>query len=58
MGCTYQILGRTYQPHQLVLATLGLITFIDIPKSFMNKQPKLVDINAKLRKKNNLLKDI
>lgn len=56
MGCTYQILGRTYQPHQLFLATLGLIIFIDIPKSCMNKQPKVVDIKAHSKEEEQFIK--
>lgn len=57
MGSTYQILGRTYQPHQLALATIGLLTFIAIPNPFAKKQPKTVDIKTDSKEEEQFIKE-
>lgn len=57
MGSAYQILGRTYQPHQLALATLGLLTLMVIPKPFARKQPKVVEIKADSKEEEKFIKE-
>lgn len=37
MGATYQILGKTVQPHQLALATLGAVSLLFVPNPFKGK---------------------
>lgn len=46
MGAAYQILGRAVPPHQLALATLGLVVFAVIPKPWGPAAPKHPAINA------------
>lgn len=46
MGHAYQILGRTFQPHQIAIATFGLVALLAAPNPFAKKQPKTVDISA------------
>lgn len=37
MGAAYTILGRTVQPHQLALGTLGLVSLLVVPNPFKSK---------------------
>ncbi|GMM57974.1 F1F0 ATP synthase subunit K [Maudiozyma humilis] len=46
MGSSYQILGRTFQPHQLAIATLSLVAIVAAPNPFAAKKPRVVDIQA------------
>ncbi|KAK6197312.1 uncharacterized protein RJT21DRAFT_128645 [Scheffersomyces amazonensis] len=39
-------MGRTYQPHQLALATLGAVVFVLLPKPWAPAPPKHPSINA------------
>lgn len=39
MSAAYTILGRTVQPHQLALGTLGAVLLLVIPNPFKSKQP-------------------
>lgn len=57
MGSAYQILGRTYQPHQLALATLGLLTLVVMPNPFAKKQPKMVDIKGDSKDEEQFIKN-
>ncbi|CAK9436799.1 uncharacterized protein LODBEIA_P13210 [Lodderomyces beijingensis] len=45
MGAAYHIMGKTVQPHQLALATLGLVSLLVLPNPFAAK-PKHPSINA------------
>ncbi|AAS52705.1 AER021Cp [Eremothecium gossypii ATCC 10895] len=42
MGAAYTILGRTFQPHQLSLATIGLASLLVIPNPFKKAEAKPV----------------
>lgn len=57
MGSAYQILGRTYQPHQLALATIGLLSLVVMPNPFSKKQPKVVDIKADSKEEEQFIKE-
>ena len=46
MGSTYEILGRTFQPHQLAIATLSLVAIVAAPNPFAAKKPRVVDLQA------------
>ncbi|CAH2450117.1 hypothetical protein PP7435_CHR3-1075 [Komagataella phaffii CBS 7435] len=46
MGAAYTILGKTFQPHQLALATIGLVTLLAIPKPGGAKKETTPQINA------------
>lgn len=46
MGAAYTILGRSVQPHQLALATLGAVVFVAAPKPWGPSAPKHPSINA------------
>ena len=37
MAAAYTILGRTVQPHQLALATIGFVAFVVAPKPWAKK---------------------
>lgn len=37
MGGAYTILGRTVQPHQLALGTLGAVLLLVVPNPFKSK---------------------
>lgn len=45
MGAAYHIFGKTVQPHQLALATLGSVVLLVIPKPWTVK-PAHPSINA------------
>ncbi|KAI3402454.1 ATP19 [Candida oxycetoniae] len=45
MGAAYQIMGKTVQPHQLALATLGAVVLLVMPKPWKVK-PAHPSINA------------
>ncbi|CAI5757194.1 unnamed protein product [Candida verbasci] len=45
MGAAYTIAGKTFQPHQLALATLGTVVLYIIPKPW-NPKPQHPSINA------------
>ncbi|EGW32522.1 uncharacterized protein SPAPADRAFT_61584 [Spathaspora passalidarum NRRL Y-27907] len=38
MGAAYTILGRTFQPHQLAIATLGAVVYLVAPKPWAAKE--------------------
>lgn len=46
MGGAYKILGRTFQPHQLAIATLTTVAVIAAPNPFAAKKPKVAEIKA------------
>ncbi|EDK45427.1 conserved hypothetical protein [Lodderomyces elongisporus NRRL YB-4239] len=45
MGAAYTVLGRTFQPHQLALITLGSVVLLVMPKPW-NPKPQHPSINA------------
>ncbi|KAI5964031.1 ATP19 [Candida theae] len=45
MGAAYHIFGKTVQPHQLAIATLGSVVLLVIPKPWAVK-PTHPSINA------------
>ncbi|CAB4257219.1 similar to Saccharomyces cerevisiae YOL077W-A ATP19 Subunit k of the mitochondrial F1F0 ATP synthase, which is a large enzyme complex required for ATP synthesis [Maudiozyma barnettii] len=46
MGSAYKIFGRTFQPHQLAIATLATVAVIAAPNPFAAKKPKVAEIKA------------
>lgn len=57
MGAAYTILGRSVQPHQLSLATLGLVVFAVIPKPWGPPAPKHPSLNASSPEEEKYIKD-
>ncbi|CAN3359390.1 ATP synthase subunit K, mitochondrial [Diutina catenulata] len=56
MGAAYHIMGRAVPPHQLALATLGLVTFIAMPKPWGPAAPKHPEINASSKEEEAFIK--
>ncbi|CCK72457.1 F1F0 ATP synthase subunit k KNAG_0K00920 [Huiozyma naganishii CBS 8797] len=56
MGSTYEILGRTFKPHQLALGTLGFLSLIVMPNPFAAKKEKVVDIKAGSKEEEQFIK--
>lgn len=46
MSGAYKIFGRTYQAHQLAIATLSVVALCVMPNPFAAKKPKTVELNA------------
>lgn len=46
MGAAYQIFGKTFQPHQLALATLGSVVLLVLPKPWGPPSPTTSPIKA------------
>lgn len=57
MGSAYQILGRTFQPHQLALATLGAISLVVMPNPFKGKSAKTVEIKGDSKEEEQFIRD-
>ncbi|AQZ11499.1 ATP19 (YOL077W-A) [Zygosaccharomyces parabailii] len=57
MGHAYQILGRTCQPHQIAIATLGFVALLAAPNPFSKKQPKTVDFSASSPEEEKFIKE-
>ena len=57
MGAAYHILGRTVQPHQLAIATLGTVVFFTLPKPWGAPQPTTPPINAASPEEEKYIKD-
>ncbi|RLV94766.1 hypothetical protein JA1_001611 [Spathaspora sp. JA1] len=47
MGAAYTLLGKSFQPHQLAIATLGTVAYFIAPKPWASKEaPAGPAINA------------
>lgn len=57
MGAAYQILGKSVQPHVLSLATLGLVTFIAVPKPWGPAKPEHPAIEASSKEEEKFIQD-
>lgn len=57
MGAAYHILGRTVQPHQLAIATLGAVVFFTLPKPWGASKPTTPPISASSPEEEKFIKD-
>lgn len=57
MGAAYQIFGKTFQPHQLALATLGSVVLLVLPKPWGPPSPTHHQLKPPLQKKKNSFKN-
>ncbi|KAL3229773.1 ATP synthase subunit K, mitochondrial [Nakaseomyces bracarensis] len=57
MGAAYQILGRTFQPHQLAIATLSLLAIAAAPNPFAAKKTREVELNASSKEEEKFIKE-
>ncbi|ODV78255.1 uncharacterized protein CANTADRAFT_53586 [Suhomyces tanzawaensis NRRL Y-17324] len=57
MGSAYTILGRSVPSHQLAIATLGLVTFVAVPKPWGPAAPKHPSINASSAEEEKFVKE-
>lgn len=57
MGAAYQIFGKTVQPHQLSIATLGLVTLLALPKPWGPTAPKHPAIDASSKEEETFVKE-
>ncbi|XDT41165.1 ATP synthase subunit K [Nakaseomyces glabratus] len=57
MGSAYQILGRSFQPHQLAIGTLSLVALVAMPNPLLLRRPRKWKFKLLQRKKRNSLRN-
>lgn len=57
MGSAYQILGRSFQPHQLAIGTLSLVALVAMPNPFAAKKANEVEIQASSKEEEKFIKE-